>query len=146
MISSPGDSWDDLARDDILRYPLLEASSLKKVSSSIGRVAVSKTVGWGFESLLACHLLRCQVDSAYKIHVPIIMSRILAYWNEVVIELRKATWPWDPKEKGFAKYKELNDSTIVVFVGMILLGGFVAFFDFSFRKAFDALTAWLTGM
>jgi hypothetical protein len=23
-------------------------------SSSIGRVAVSKTVGWGFESLLAC--------------------------------------------------------------------------------------------
>lgn len=50
------------------------------------------------------------------------------------------------QEEGFAKYKELNDSTIVVFVGMILLGGFVAFFDFSFRKAFDALTAWLTGM
>jgi preprotein translocase subunit SecE len=74
------------------------------------------------------------------------MSRILSYWNEVVIELRKATWPWDPKEKGFAKYKELIDSTIVVFVGMILLGGFVAFFDFSFRKAFDALTAWLSGV
>jgi hypothetical protein len=26
----------------------------KYASSSIGRVAVSKTVGWGFESLLAC--------------------------------------------------------------------------------------------
>ena len=27
---------------------------IKYASSSIGRVAVSKTVGWGFESLLAC--------------------------------------------------------------------------------------------
>ena len=27
-------------------------------SSSIGRAAVSKTAGWGFESLLACHLVR----------------------------------------------------------------------------------------
>ena len=25
-------------------------------SSSIGRAAVSKTAGWGFKSLLACHL------------------------------------------------------------------------------------------
>jgi preprotein translocase subunit SecE len=74
------------------------------------------------------------------------MSRIKAYWNEVVIELRKATWPWDPKERGFAKYKELNDSTLVVFVAMILLGGFVSFFDFSFNKAFDALTHWLVGI
>ena len=32
------------------------SSFAKQVSSSIGRVAVSKTVGWGFESLLACHL------------------------------------------------------------------------------------------
>ena len=28
-----------------------------KASSSIGRAAVSKTAGWGFDSLLACHLL-----------------------------------------------------------------------------------------
>jgi hypothetical protein len=27
----------------------------KKASSSIGRAAVSKTAGWGFDSLLACH-------------------------------------------------------------------------------------------
>jgi hypothetical protein len=26
----------------------------KQVSSSIGRAAVSKTAGWGFEALLAC--------------------------------------------------------------------------------------------
>ena len=28
-----------------------------QASSSIGRAAVSKTAGWGFDSLLACHLL-----------------------------------------------------------------------------------------
>ena len=27
-----------------------------QASSSIGRAAVSKTAGWGFDSLLACHL------------------------------------------------------------------------------------------
>jgi preprotein translocase subunit SecE len=73
------------------------------------------------------------------------MSRIFAYWNEVVLEMKKANWPWDPKEKGFAKYKELNDSTIVVFIAMLLLGGFVAFFDTSFRWAFDGLTRWISG-
>ena len=74
------------------------------------------------------------------------MSRITAYWNEVVIELRKATWPWDPKEKGFAKYRELNESTVVVFIAMILLGAFVAVFDVSFREAFQAAQTWFAGM
>jgi preprotein translocase subunit SecE len=44
--------------------------------------------------------------------------------------LQKASWPWDPKEKGFRRYKELSDSTVVVAISMVLLGGFVAFFDF----------------
>ena len=52
------------------------------------------------------------------------------FFNEVKLELQKASWPWDPKEKGFRKYKELFDSTGVVIVSMLLLGGFVAFFDF----------------
>jgi hypothetical protein len=30
---------------------------LTQASSSIGRAAVSKTAGWGFDSLLACHWL-----------------------------------------------------------------------------------------
>ena len=33
-----------------------------KASSSIGRAAVSKTAGWGFDSLLACH--ECQEMAA----------------------------------------------------------------------------------
>ena len=50
--------------------------------------------------------------------------------NEVKVELQKASWPWDPKEKGIKKYKELIDSTLVVIIAMLLLGGYVALFDF----------------
>ncbi len=46
------------------------------------------------------------------------------------VELQKGPWPWDPKEKGFRRYKELMDSTIVVLIAMLLLGGYIAFFDF----------------
>lgn len=67
------------------------------------------------------------------------MTKIRNYINEVLLELKKASWPWDSKEKGFAKYKELTDSTIVVFVAMLLLGAFVSFFDFGLRWAFEAL-------
>ena len=66
------------------------------------------------------------------------MSRIRKYCGEVALEMRKATWPWDPKEKGFAKYKELNDSTIVVFIAMLLMGAFVSFFDTVLRMFFEA--------
>jgi preprotein translocase subunit SecE len=47
--------------------------------------------------------------------------------------LRKATWPWDPKEKGIGnKYKELIDSTIVVIIATLLLSAYVAVVDFAF--------------
>ena len=48
---------------------------------------------------------------------------------EVRTELFKANWLWDPKEKGFKKYKELVDSTLVVLVAMLLLSGYVALWD-----------------
>jgi preprotein translocase subunit SecE len=66
------------------------------------------------------------------------MTRIRKYLGEVFLEMKKATWPWDPKEKGFAKYKELNDSTIVVFIAMLLMGAFVSFFDTVLRMFFEA--------
>ncbi|MDG2122803.1 MAG: preprotein translocase subunit SecE [Verrucomicrobiales bacterium] len=62
------------------------------------------------------------------------LAKFSKFFTEVSVELRKATWPWDPKEKGFKKYKELIDSTIVVFIAMILLGGFVAFWDIIMQK------------
>ena len=60
------------------------------------------------------------------------LTRISKFIGEVKGELRKASWPWesDPKIKGFKKYKELVDSTIVVLIAMILLAGFVQLWDF----------------
>jgi preprotein translocase subunit SecE len=58
-------------------------------------------------------------------------EKLAIYFREVVTELQKATWPWDPKEKNFAsKYKELIDSTLVVIIAMILLGAYVSTIDF----------------
>ncbi|HJT81420.1 MAG TPA: preprotein translocase subunit SecE [Chthoniobacterales bacterium] len=58
------------------------------------------------------------------------IARIKNFFSEVRTELQKASWPWDPKEKGFRRYKELFDSTLVVLISMVLLGGYVALFDF----------------
>lgn len=59
-------------------------------------------------------------------------TAISRFCGEVKNELRKANWPWesDPKIKGFRKYKELIDSTIVVIIAMLLLAGFVQFWDY----------------
>ncbi len=45
-------------------------------------------------------------------------------------ELLKVTWPWDPKEKGFKRYKELVDSTLMVVVASLLLAAYIASTDF----------------
>ena len=68
------------------------------------------------------------------------MAKLGKYLGEVNSELKKASWPWDPKEKGVKKYKQLIDSTIVVIIAMLLLGAYVAFVDFSMRN----LMKWLT--
>ena len=62
------------------------------------------------------------------------------FFNEVKVELQKASWPWDPKERGFRKYKELVDSTLVVIIAMVLLGGYVALFDFVLVNAIHYFT------
>ena len=59
---------------------------------------------------------------------------------EVRTELHKATWPWDPKERGFKRYKELVDSTLVVVVAMLLLAGYISFCDLCLTSIIGALT------
>jgi preprotein translocase subunit SecE len=68
---------------------------------------------------------------------------ILRFIGEVKGELRKATWPWesDPKIKGFKKYKQLIDSTIVVLIAMLLLAGYVSFWDFIQTAVLSLLTS-----
>lgn len=62
------------------------------------------------------------------------------FLSEIKIELQKASWPWDPKEKGMKKYKELIDSTVIVLIAMLLLSGYVALWDFIMVTVVGALT------
>lgn len=66
-------------------------------------------------------------------------KRVSRFFGEVKSELQKATWPWDPKEKGVRRYKELIDSTVVVLIAMVLLGGYVAFSDFALMNFMQLL-------
>lgn len=61
-------------------------------------------------------------------------SRIAQFWAEVVAELRKCTWPWDPEQTGLRKYKVLIDSTVVVCVCTLLLAAYITGFDFFINK------------
>ncbi len=58
-------------------------------------------------------------------------QKLFRFIGEVKTELRKASWPWDPdpKVKGFKKYKELIDSTVVVLIAIILLAAYVGLWD-----------------
>ena len=69
--------------------------------------------------------------------------KLTKYLGEVRSELHKASWPWIPKgkgEKGFKRFKELTDSTVVVFIAMMLLGGFVTFWDYILFNVIELLT------
>ena len=56
--------------------------------------------------------------------------KVKNFANEVKVELMKASWPWEPKEKGMKKYRELIDSTVLVVIAMLLLAGFIGAWDF----------------
>ncbi|MCB1233873.1 MAG: preprotein translocase subunit SecE [Verrucomicrobiae bacterium] len=73
------------------------------------------------------------------------LGKVGKFIGEVNTELHKATWPWDPKEKGFKKYKQLIDSTVVVLIATVLLGAYVAFSDFVMVQVMRALTVGLGG-
>ena len=67
-------------------------------------------------------------------------SKAAQFSREVKSELQKATWPWDPKERCMKKYRELVDSTLIVLIGMLLMSGYVSFWDFIMVNVVGALT------
>ncbi len=67
-------------------------------------------------------------------------SQTRSFFAEVKAELQKANWPWDPKERGMKKYRELIDSTSIVIVGMVLLSGFVSLWDLVMMNIVGAFT------
>ncbi len=68
------------------------------------------------------------------------IGKLRKFFFEVRAELGKAQWPWDPNETGFKRYKELADSTMVVLIAMLILGGYIAFFDVILIRVVSALT------
>jgi preprotein translocase subunit SecE len=65
---------------------------------------------------------------------------IRKFVGEVRVELDKCSWPWDPNQTGFKKYKELIESTIVVIISVVLLAGFVTSADWLLAHLVGALT------
>jgi preprotein translocase subunit SecE len=65
---------------------------------------------------------------------------VAKFIGEVKVELDKCSWPWDPNQTGFKKYKELRDSTVVVILSVILLAGFVTSSDWVLTHLVGFLT------
>ena len=65
---------------------------------------------------------------------------VLKFVGEVKVELDKCSWPWDPNQTGFKKYKELIESTVVVIISVVLLAGFVTSSDWILTHLVGALT------
>jgi preprotein translocase subunit SecE len=59
---------------------------------------------------------------------------IKTFLGQTSAELQKCTWPWDPSQTGFKKYKELIDSSVIVIVASIFLSAFVMSADFILLK------------
>ena len=64
-----------------------------------------------------------------NIHFKSMLAKARIFFSDVRAELQKCSWPWDPKEKGVKRYKELINATTIVLVAMLLLSGFVSLCD-----------------
>ncbi len=67
------------------------------------------------------------------------LTKTKTFISDVKSELQKASWPWDPKEKGAKKYKELTDSPSIVVIAMLLMSGYSAGWDFLLNLLMGAL-------
>ena len=101
----------------------------------IGRAAVSKTACWGFESLLACQLLRVaghlqrvsaiEAESTrpmkdFFLKIKDRFRRSIEFIRDVRKELNMVSWP---------SRTELTGTTIVVIVAVFLFGFFLYLVD-----------------
>ncbi|MFP4351994.1 MAG: preprotein translocase subunit SecE [Puniceicoccaceae bacterium] len=59
---------------------------------------------------------------------------IRTFWKEMTIELRKASWP---------TRKELREYTIVVLIGVAILGSFIGVSDFFLLNSIELVTEWV---
>ena len=130
-------------------YELLATTyRLEKVSSAIGRAPVSKTGGWGFETLLTCHL-QPTLETAQ--HSGPMMSTIeqvkttgagegggswlsntRTFFTEVRNEMRRVTWP---------SRREVYATTVVVILTSAFFGLYLWGLDLAIDKAIRGIFA-----
>jgi len=70
----------------------------------------------------------------------VFQAATVKFVGEVKVELEKCSWPWDPNQTGFKRYKELIESTVVVIISVVLLAGYVTAWDFLLSHVVGALT------
>lgn len=93
---------------DRARWP---GNSDSQVCSSIGRVVVSKTIGWGFESLQTCHSGT--------------MQKLIQYLKDVRSEMAKVSWP---------TREEIVGGTSLVVVLSVVIAAVVRVFDIALTR------------
>src|ERR1700754_1528355 len=99
------------------------------VVAAIVALSMSYTlVGWSIFGLAVLSLL-----FYYRV-------TIFKFVGETKVELDKCSWPWDPNQTGFKKYRELRDSTVVVILSVVLLAGFVTTSDWLLTHLVGFLT------
>ncbi|NJK92679.1 MAG: preprotein translocase subunit SecE [Blastochloris sp.] len=87
---------------------------------------------WVTALVYGLSLVTAAVLVAYRV-------QIVRFIREVRVELGKCTWPWDPEQTGFRKYKVLIDTTLIICVATLLMAGYITGFDFAINK----LVGWL---
>ena len=120
-----------------------------KANSSIGRAPVSKTGGWGFDSLLSCQFSPVPVNAAVgsesngmaantqtttldnaKEAAGGQFERFRTFLSEVRNELKRVTWP---------SQKEVYATTVVV----ILTSAFFGLYLFALDFGINSLVQWI---
>ncbi|MGF1531598.1 MAG: preprotein translocase subunit SecE [Puniceicoccaceae bacterium] len=61
-------------------------------------------------------------------------TAIRRLWNETGVELKKVSWP---------SQRELRQSTVVVIVGIALMGVFIYVSDYSLQNWIEMMTEWV---
>ena len=117
-----------------MRFGLIDEGDSDRPVAPIGRATVSKTEGCRFDSCLACgnysdmdiqKVTLIILGIATLVLVLINRQKIQKFISEVIVELRKVSWP---------TRKELIDSTWIVLISSITFGIFIGITDFVLSK------------
>lgn len=82
----------------------------------MARAPVSKTGGWGFESLQSC---------CYKKKMKNLINKVIQFLKDVRFELGKVTWP---------SRRELLGSTVIVMIMSVIVSIFIGVVDLGFSN------------